>query len=266
MPAVQCRAWTGTAYSDLVLPEELLTYSVWQEEMCPTSGRAHRQFFLLFKKKISMKGVKDIIGPHHLEAARDLKACREYCMKTETRISGPFEFGTFGKLSVIKDSVDVLALCKRLKVNEVLEENPHLWRAVRQLKEVRSIVSVPRDFATSAILLTGPTGSGKTRLAVEIATLYSSTFWAAPDLKWFDGYDGDELMVIDEYRGQTPVSFLLRLIDRTPLTLPLKGSSTQMRSELVIFTSNLSLKNIFPEIDPETFRALERRITQINIL
>jgi hypothetical protein len=264
MPAIQSRAWTGTAFGELIIPEEVLTYSVYQEELCPTSGRVHKQFLLYFKRKITLKGVKDLIGPHHIEPARDLKACRQYCMKTETRVSDPVEYGAFPVPE--KDLETVLSLCKRSRVEDILEERPTLWRAIRQLREIRAVVSVPRDFATVGLLLTGPTGSGKTRLAVEIATLYPAAYWVAPDMKWFDGYDGQELMIVDEFRGQVPVSFFLRLIDRTPLILPIKGSSTQMRSELVIFTSNLSLRMLFPELDGLSFQAVQRRVVEINII
>lgn len=49
------------------------------------------------------------------------------------------------------------------------------------------------------------------------------TYWAPADLKWMDGYYGQPLVIVDEFRGGVPPSRILRLVDRYPFQAEVKG-------------------------------------------
>lgn len=56
-------------------------------------GTVHIQFFLNFKKACRASAIKKIDSRLHIEIVRINNGAHEYCMKEETRIDGPFEFG-----------------------------------------------------------------------------------------------------------------------------------------------------------------------------
>lgn len=62
------------------------------------NGTTHIQAYLQLKKDQRASYVRDMfLGLAHIEWCRDNDACRRYCMKTETRVGGPWEFGQVKK-------------------------------------------------------------------------------------------------------------------------------------------------------------------------
>ncbi len=55
---------------------------------------------------------------------------------------------------------------------------------------------------------------------------------------WWDGYAGEETVVIDEFYGWLPYNFILRMLDRNALQVEVKGGSVPLRATHFIFTSN----------------------------
>lgn len=235
-----------------------------QVEMCPTTGRAHLQFFVSFPQRLRLSGVKKLFPGDHLEPARDPVKAREYCMKVETRVSGPWETGTW----VVPGAgiTSVLESVRGKRVLDVIEEDPKLWRNLRVLSELRSALAAPRSTLTQGLLFTGLTGSGKTKIASIIASFVgtSETYWHN-GTKWWPGYDQQELVVYDEYRGQLAPSELLRLLDRQPYQVESKGGFAQFNSNFVIFTSNLELEDMYRGVDARTLAAFRRRLTIIRV-
>ncbi|AIC83096.1 replication protein [Chilli leaf curl India alphasatellite] len=140
MPAVQSFWWCFTIFFTSAAPPDLVSlfdntsvsYACWQEEESPTTKRRHLQGYLQLKTKKSLSAVKSLFGDlnPHLEKQRARKtdeAC-DYCMKEETRVSGPFEFGDYcpsgshkrrQRESVIRSPV------------RMAEENPSVFRRVK---------------------------------------------------------------------------------------------------------------------------------------
>nr|AGL74878.1 replication protein [Croton yellow vein mosaic alphasatellite]AIH07547.1 replication protein [Croton yellow vein mosaic alphasatellite] len=76
-----------------------VSYACWQEEESPSTRRRHLQGYLQCKGQRTLKQVKSLFGdlnPHlEKQRARRTDEARNYCMKDETRVSGPFEFGVY---------------------------------------------------------------------------------------------------------------------------------------------------------------------------
>nr|WBR81459.1 replication-associated protein c1 [Chilli leaf curl alphasatellite] len=140
MPAVQSFWWCFTIFFTSASPPDLVSlfentsvsYACWQEEESPTTKRRHLQGYLQLKTKKSLSAVKSLFGDlnPHLEKQRARKTddARDYCMKEETRVSGPFEFGDYcpsgshkrrQRESVIRSPV------------RMAEENPSVFRRVK---------------------------------------------------------------------------------------------------------------------------------------
>lgn len=185
-------------------------------------------------------------------------------MKAETQCEPPIEIGIFPK-EVSADSV--YQTLKRKSVHEVLEENPTAWRHFRTLQSIKASITQPRTHVTGCLLLTGATGAGKSKIASIIAAFVGAekSVWLDPEMQWFDGYQGQELVIVDEFRGTGNLSQLLRLMDRYPMVVPVKGGMVQWRPHQVIMTSNLTLDQMFPAADVLTLAAIKRRIIQLML-
>jgi len=66
--------------------------------------------------------------------------------------------------------------------------------------------------------------------------------------------------VIDEFYGWMPLDFILRLFDRYPLLVPVKGAHAQFVSKKILVTSNKHPIDWYRNIDQVHIPALMRRI------
>lgn len=263
---MQCRFWIGTSYRlDFSLPQDL-QYGVYQKEMCPSTSRIHCQFFVVFSQRKRLDQVKKIFPGDHVEPSRHPVEARAYCMKEATRVEGPFEIGSLGPWAKKAKDVNIPKEMAGKRVREYMEEHPDMWRSIRTLRELRSEVAPRREALTQGILFTGRTGTGKTKLSSLISQFvgFDETYWK-PAGKWWNGYDQEKLVIYDEFRGQTEVSELLKLLDRTPHQVEYKGGVTQFNSRLVIFCSNLPLGQMY-FCDMPTLEAIKRRFLVVNFL
>jgi hypothetical protein len=87
-----------------------------------------------------------------------------------------------------------------------------------------------------------------------------------PLTKWWDGYSNQTNVIIDEFRGIIQVAHLLRWFDKYPVSVEKKGGKIPLFATNFWITSNLSPASWYPELDAESYRALERRliITHFN--
>lgn len=238
---------------------DVMDFMTFQQERCPTSGRLHFQTYVIFKTRQRLSGVKRCMGSTvHAETAKcDVDVCVAYCSKVETRVAEPKSFGEKPATVVL---VSILEDLKKRKISEVLESNPKLWRSVKQMKDVQNLYSVPRNFMTMGVLLTGRTGTGKSKIMMLISQFVGESCWVNSDLRWFDPYQGERMIVIDEVRD-LKISMMLRLVDRYPLKLEVKGGFVEMTATMVMMSSNLSWNQLSCSLDIRTIEALKRRIS-----
>lgn len=104
----------------------------------------------------------------------------------------------------------------------------------------------------------GATGTGKSRTAWEEAGL--DAYPKDPRTKWWDGYTGQEHVVIDEFRGGVDIAHVLRWFDRYPVLVETKGGSIPLRAATIWVTSNLPPDQWYPDLDADTVAALRRRL------
>jgi len=253
--------WLLTVFaSTFVPPTEGLEYAAYQKEKCSTTSRLHFQVYLRFQQRKRFSTVQKLYPGAHIERAMDPKKARAYCMKEDTRVEGPHEVGQW----MLEAKTNLVEMVKRRRVLEVITEVPTSWRNFRTLCAIRDACRPERDWPTQALLFTGSTGTGKTRTANLIAQYLGSNYWAESTLSWFDGYDGEPLMIVDEFRGQCTPEFILRFLDRYPMRLPVKGGFTQMAAHTVILTSNLHLADMFMGCDVSTRNAIARRVVELK--
>lgn len=97
------RCWCWTTFKtpvDLtqVTDSKHHRYTVYQLERCPDTGRIHAQGYSEFMRTMRMNLMKKLFQDQsiHLEPRQGTNVqARDYCMKEESRIEGPFEHGVF---------------------------------------------------------------------------------------------------------------------------------------------------------------------------
>jgi len=108
----------------------------------------------------------------------------------------------------------------------------------------------------------GDTGTGKSHRAWEEAGCGS--YSKDPLTKWWDGYKGQENVIIDEFRGIIQLAHLLRWFDKYPVCVQTKGAYVPLCATNFWVTSNLDPRSWYPDLDSESTRALLRRLNIIH--
>jgi hypothetical protein len=142
----------------------------------------------------------------------------------------------------------------------------------RGLTFLRSLLAPPRTTAPTVIWLSGSTGTGKTRFAYDTALKYfEGDIWASSNgLQWFDGYEGQRCALFDDFRSKHVTTlpggfaFLLRLLDRYPMRVPIKGGFVNWNPCTIFITTPDAPAVTFVHRNthiPEDMEQLHRRIT-----
>lgn len=206
------------------------------------AGTAHLQGYIYFKNQLGFAGAKSRIGDRaHIERARGSPAeNRAYCTKSGDYV----ERGTCPSKGARND----LHLMRQIiqetsSVRKVIEQVNSL-QAVRSAEIMLKYAEPGRTDPPTVHWYHGPTGTGKTKTAFEVARNKepSEEPWVSHGgLQWFDGYDGHGVVILDDLRpDDCKFNFLLRLLDRYPLRVPVKGGYRSWRPHTIFITSPFS--------------------------
>jgi len=139
-------------------------------------------------------------------------------------------------------------------IHTVVLTQPQLLPCIRALERFQQISNQPINRPVHVIVLIGESGTGKTRWAYDTyPDLYSK-----PEGNWWDGYTGQKTILLDDYYGDIHHSQLLKILDRYPLTVPVKCGFVNAQWTTVIITSNRHPRSWYPA-EPNII-ALTRRI------
>lgn len=124
----------------------------------------------------------------------------------------------------------------------------------------RMLTGKQRDWPVFTQVIWGKPGLGKTRLARDMAG--PAAYWLprpAGQVAWFDGYIGQDTIVIDEFYGWLSLDLLCRVLDRYPMQVETKGGAFPLTVKKVIITSNVPPAQWY-KLPPERTAALWRRL------
>lgn len=260
----------GTTYDQFVRPLDHLRGAIWQLESCPSSGRKHLQGYIEYNSPLRIAAVKRHLGERvHLEPRRGTREqAIAYCEKEETRVEGPWRAGDLGQFQPGKrtdlDNV-AEAITSGKELSSIVEEFPVSYIKYRRgIEALYARVSRPSRMAwreVSVLVYYGAAGTGKTRSAIEES---GEDFYILDqgERLWFDGYEGQRNLIIDDFYGWIKWGTLLRILDGHPYRCEIKGSFVWAAWTRVFITSNQPPSSWYPTVsDPQLRRALERRIS-----
>lgn len=259
---------------------------VLQKERCETTGREHLQGYIEFTRPKRLMAVKRMLGETaHLELAKGNRLSNvEYCTKSESRIEGPWitESLTNEKR---KRCSDLAVIAHEIfegdsTFADICATRPEL--VLRYTKGILALLS-SRDLAARqhprvdlrVEVYYGRAGVGKTRLALSRAYGHEEEqtelgpadvyILSSPNsgTLWFDGYQGERYLLLDDFYGWINHDVLLRVLDIYRLQLAVKGSYTYANWNVIRLTSNKHPSTWYRNWPWEEDEALKRRIHAI---
>lgn len=199
----------------------------------------------------------------HIEKMRGtVQQARDYCRKDDTRQLGPYEVGHPPQQGRRRDLEAVRELIAGgATEREVAEQHFPQWCIYRRsFTAYRDLLRSDRDWLTECVFYWGAPGTGKSRRAFSEA---GPDAYAKLPGKWFDGYSGQEHVVIDDlHPGELTATLFKRLADRYPLRVEVKGDTTRFLAKKIWITSNHAIEDLFPDAtNADDLDAVKRRIT-----
>lgn len=238
-------------------------YLVYGEEK-GESGTPHLQGYCELRNQMRLNAIKAHMPRAHIEARRGTaRQAADYCKKDGQYI----EHGTMSRPGRRSDIDSLYSLAREGKSDYEMAESTGstFMRYYKGAREVRFVYQ-SHDTAWRPVevqVYYGGPGTGKTRKAYEIdPSLYRVNF--STSTIWFDGYSGQETILLDDYRGEIPLSYFLQLTDGYRFQLPVKGGHTWKMWKRVIITSNRHPNDWYRNITPESQAAIIRRITTVS--
>lgn len=265
-------SFSGTS---IVLPD-YVQYLVYQRER-GDNGTEHFQGYLETDRRIRINQLKNINARIHWEARRGSQAqAVAYCQKADSRIDGPWEHGVPRESRSQGSRTDLVSVAERIAqgadFQEIENDFPgesirfrrHIMEACRDRR--RRILRRELRPNLTVTVLWGDPGTGKTRSVYEsegIENIYTLTECHNGSI-WFDGYDNESVLLIDDFRGWIKYTTLLKMLDIFPYRLPIKGSFDYAAWTKVYITSNHPIEEWYRTDSGHCIGALRRRIHRVE--
>lgn len=206
-------------------------------------GTPHLQGYVEFKSPKRAGAVKTFLGGRrvHVEVSRGTSSeASDYCKKDGDYFESGACGGHQGHRSDLDQAVELIS--SGATVVAVAQACPAVFvRYHRGLERLVEIHRSSRNWVTQVLWRYGETGTGKSRdTRVESQNFYEGAVcWV--DLErghFFNGYEGGcKGVVLDEFDGSLPLCKLLRLLDRTPIKVPIKGGSAEWTPRILWITT-----------------------------
>ncbi|AEL87792.1 putative replication-associated protein [Bat faeces associated cyclovirus 4] len=276
-----CFTWNNPTELDFALCSEFIKkyckYGIVGKEIAPTTGTLHLQGFCNLQKPMRFSTIKQRLDNRiHLEKANGSdEENQKYCSK-----SGDFfEEGSPGFPGRRTDLESLVSSIKNREVTTLkgvaemhgacfIKYHRGIQAYMQQMVPIQ-----PRDFKTEVYFYWGPPGTGKSRRAAEEArTRFPNNpdtgrdeVYYKPRGLWWDGYEQQKAVVIDDFYGWIKYDEMLKICDRYPYKVQIKGGFQEFKAEAIWITSNVSIDLLyrFTGYDPA---ALQRRMTCIDYM
>lgn len=235
-----------------------LTYLCFGEEKVSTD---HYQGYVELSQKTSLSMMKTFLQRAHWEVSKgNSKQASDYCKKDGNyKEAGQLmRQGKRTDLDVIKKDIENGAT-----EEDIANSYFGLWVVYRRsFQRYATLQAVDRSWKPVTHVYWGKTGTGKTRFVMD--QIQDSDFFIPGDYTWFDGYTGQRIVILDDYRGEYKIQLLLKLLDRYPMSVPIKGGFVKWAPTKVYITSNIHPKMWYPVADPFSVAAMNRRFDLVE--
>lgn len=268
---VQGRRWCWTLnnpseaeITNVRLLADSTVYTVFGHEV-GAEGTPHLQGFTVYSATKRLAAVKKDIPRAHWETTKGTnQQAGDYCKK-----DGNYE--EFGTMPAPRQAAggresqrwaDAYAAAQAGNTDVI--PGDIMLRSYRTIKEVvRDHMKHPDDVENvCGLWLWGPPGVGKSRKAREDFP----DFFNKPCNKWWDGYQGEPVVLLDDFDPSHRVlgHHLKIWADRYAFIGETKGSSRAIRPHRIVVTSQFSPDTIWAD-DADTLAAIRRRYRVVHM-
>lgn len=225
------------------------------------SGTPHYQFVLWVPENVRCSVIKNVFPRAHIEIVKGTpEQAIEYCTKEDTRISSPFLFGQQPVKRNSKTDWDRVfddAKAGRFDLIPAKIKVSHYANLQRIAKDHIKGIDCPD---VRGLWITGRPGLGKTHWArMDFA---KGNYYAKMANKWFDGYQGESVCILDDFdkKGEVLGHHIKIWADKWSFTAEAKGTAIAPQYKCFVITSNYLPEEIFSEqADEVLLLAIARR-------
>ena len=249
-------------------------------------GTPHTHIFMVSRNSVMFETLhKRFYGAHIEQANGSNQENRDYVRKEgkwledakhETHLADTFE--EWGELPPDRSRSEtqahqIMQMVTDGKTNsEILAEIPGAYNKLPHIEQARQTLLNARFKDTwrnlQVTYIWGQTGAGKTRSVMEhygYSNVYRVTDYSHP----FDGYNGQDVILFEEFRSSLPLSAMLNYLDGYPVELPCRYCNKVACFTKVFLISNIPLDKQYTNIqreEPESWNAFRRRIGSVLML
>lgn len=250
------------------LPEGA-TYIIFQHEI-GESGTPHLQGYIEYKDPKTLRWVKDhFMNSAHLEPRMGTQAqAIAYCSKLDSRAdpdAAPTEFGVKKTQGARSDLAIVAAKVADIDqpFEEVVQDHPvEFIKYHKGMLALRNF-SLPRPpirNTKDVIVYWGDPGAGKSKTACED---YPDAFLKSCNDKWWDGWDGEDTVILDEFPGTFTAAEAKVMLGEVNIPKETKGSKVNPHIKTYVITSNYEPDEWFSKAKAVDKAAVKRRLTRV---
>lgn len=248
--------WTLNNYTDEDLQkigEWDCKYLVYGKEK-GENNTPHLQGYVEFegsKKLTTLKKLHEKIHWETRKGSRD--EAINYCKKDKNTFEKGMAIKTQGKRN---DLVRIKQMVKDGKNTKDIWDEAPSFQAMKMAEIGLKLYEEKRSWKPEVFWFCGPTGTGKTKKAFEMAV---NPWVSGRNLKWWEGYDGHADVIIDDFRGDfCTFHELLRILDRYEYRIETKGGSRQLRARRIWLTSCKTPFEVYPNVGEDVAQLIRR--------
>lgn len=256
-----------------------VNYVVFQKEKCPTTGKEHFQWALWTREKIRFSTLRNKLAafkPYVKQVkGSNTEKAQQYCMKEESRLAGPWQYGTAPTWLEKRTKTQFKDLLTRMMTGEsqasLWENQPNEMARHHRALGAAAAALVPVRQASNDVhvhYLWGPTGVGKTRHVMET---YGAEVYAWEPGKWWPNImPTQKILLIDDLDKDSARAVgarkWKRILDRYPVQEESKGGFQQVPFTTIYITSNWAPEEVFGQFPQQDYDAIMRRIEEIRFM
>lgn len=249
------------------------------------NGTYHTHIYVYYANAVHFSVMKKRFAEAHIESARgSSQENRDYIRKegkyldSDKKETNHIEtFIEYGEMPLDKAAKNEKVSEKVLQMIEdgcsnanIMRRYPSFFTKLSHVEKARQTFleekykTERRDVQVHYIY--GETGTGKTRYVMDsfgYVNVYKVTNYEHP----FDGYNGEPVLLLDEFRSSLPFGDMLQYLDLYPCRLPARYADKIACYIKVYVVSNIPLSEQYRNIkaeQPDSWNALVRRFNSIT--